>query len=144
MLSRQEEEQERIETLRNDQFVRQQQRQAEASTMHQHAVAQADETNQGRFAATGVPTVTGSTPIPKYPAASPSWQIQLPDEPPLGFDNPALEEPSTLPASVEATGGDVSAAPSADTMTSAGSSKSERSASSLFFSPDDGGFDDAA
>jgi hypothetical protein len=93
MLSRQEEELERRAVLENDRRVREQQkRQSEGTTFHQHAQAQADETNQGRFAATGVPNVIGPTPIPKYPAASSSWQIQLPDEPPLGFDNPALDE----------------------------------------------------
>jgi hypothetical protein len=66
----------------------------QATTMHQFGQSQADEINQGRFAAIGTPNVTGTTAIPSYPAASSSWQIQLPDEPPLGFENLALEEPS--------------------------------------------------
>jgi hypothetical protein len=139
MLSRQEKELERRAVFENDRLVREQQKQQQqqASTFHQHAVAQADEINQGRFAATGVPNVIGAKPsvAAAYPAASPSWQIQLPDEPPLGFDNPAFE-PSTPPASVEQLGGDaMTDAPSADPVTSAGSSMFERSASPPSFSP---------
>jgi hypothetical protein len=88
--------------------------------MHQHAVAQADEINQGRFRATGTPSVTGSTPIPQYPQASGPWQG--PDlvgpEPPLGYaiDQMPTDEPSTgFPAStVEDPGAPVSEAPSSD------------------------------
>jgi hypothetical protein len=45
----------------------------------------------------------GSTAMPAsaYPAASAAHQIQLPDEPPLGFDNPALDEPSAVRSPVE-------------------------------------------
>jgi hypothetical protein len=70
----------------------------EGTTLYAHAQAFADEINQGRFAAIGVPTVTGATPIPQYPAASPSWQIQLPDEPPLGYSVDQVEpiEPSAV------------------------------------------------
>jgi len=70
----------------------------QASTFHQHAQAQADELSQGRFRATGTPRVIGSTsdPAKAYPAASAAHQTELPPEPPLGFDNPALDEPSTV------------------------------------------------
>ena len=68
----------------------------QASTFHQHAQAQADETAQGRFRAIGTPRVVGSMPNPssQYPAASAAHQTALPDEPPLGFSVNDLE-PST-------------------------------------------------
>ena len=79
----------------------------EGTTFHQHAQAFADELSQGRFAATGVPTVTGATPIPKYPAAGAHQSDPVGVEPPLGFSVNELE-PSTdsvsLPA-VEQLGG---------------------------------------
>ena len=68
--------------------------QRRGSTFHQHGLAQADEINQGRFAAVGVPHVVGSTPIPKYPelpASSPFHHDPVPNEPPLSaYENPAL------------------------------------------------------
>jgi hypothetical protein len=88
----------------------------QATTMHQHAQAQADEMSGGRFAATGTPNVTGATPVPSYPAASTSWQIQLPDEPPLGFDNPALEPSADNAFPVEKLGAPVAAAPSSEIL----------------------------
>jgi hypothetical protein len=101
VLSSQEEQIEREATMRNDADVRRQQREQaqreQSSTFHQHGQSQADEINQGRFAAIGTPNVTGTTAIPSYPAASPSWQIQLPDEPPLSaYENPALETSATF------------------------------------------------
>jgi hypothetical protein len=98
MLSRQEEELERRETLRKDLSVREQGRvfapdqslPREASTLHQHAQADAD-TPRGRFSAVSAAYVVGSEPIPRYPQASGPFQSDpVPDEPPLGFDNPAL------------------------------------------------------
>jgi hypothetical protein len=112
MLSKQEEEQERREVLENDRKVREQHR---GSTYHQYGLAQADELSGGRFGALGTPTVTGATPIPRYPAASAAHQIQLPDESPTGYDineMPPLDsipEPS-LPCAAQDTGG--AAAPS--------------------------------
>jgi hypothetical protein len=53
--------------------------------------------SQGRFAAIGVPTVTGATPIPRYPAAGAHQADPLGTEPPLGFavdDMPGLENPT--------------------------------------------------
>ena len=91
MLSRQEEEQERREVLENDRLLREQQK---ASTFHQHAQAQADELSQGRFRAIGTPSVTGATPIPKYPAAGAHQSDPVGIEPPLGFSVNDLE-PST-------------------------------------------------
>jgi hypothetical protein len=65
----------------------------QATTMFQHALAQAGELSGGRFgAATPAPTVTGATPVPSYPAASAAHQIQLPDEAPLSpYENSAIE-----------------------------------------------------
>jgi len=91
MLSRQEEEQERRETLENDRLMREQQR---GSTFHQHGLSQAAELSGGRFAATGAPRVIGSTPSPasQYPAASSAHQTELPREEPLGIDINAMPE----------------------------------------------------
>ena len=114
MLSKQEEEQERRATLENDRRVREQQ-QAQGGTFYQHGLAQADEINQGRFAAVGAPTVVGSKPNPstQYPAASAAHQTELPPEQPLGFaiDQMPSDEPSAGLSAAEATGG--AAAPSA-------------------------------
>jgi hypothetical protein len=81
MLSRQEEEAERKAVFENDlQLLRQ------TGTFFSHGQAQALDTSGGRFgAAMGAPTVTGSTAIPKYPAASSSHQVELPPEQPLGY-----------------------------------------------------------
>jgi hypothetical protein len=79
---------ERREVLENDKRLREQ---GSAYIHHQH-----DEAG-GRFKEVGASNVIGTTEIPNYPAASPSWQIQLPDEPPLGHDNPTLEVGSELP-----------------------------------------------
>jgi hypothetical protein len=85
----------------------------QASTMFQHARSRANDEAGGRSAAVNAATVVGSEPAVKYPAASTSWQIQLPDEPPLGFDNPALDDPTggSLVSAPVATGG-AAAAPS--------------------------------
>jgi len=97
MLESQIDQHERREVQRNDQLVRRQQ----GGTFHQHAVADA-ATPHGRFTQVNAATVVGATAVPQYPAASSAHQIQLPDEPPLGLDNPALE-PVASP-SAQATG----------------------------------------
>ena len=109
MLSKQEEEQERRETLENDRKVLER-----GSTFHQHAQAAANDLGGGRFAGVNPTTVVGSEPAIKYPAASSTWQIQLPDEPPLGFDNPALENPTGVPASSPVDPGGAEALSSSD------------------------------
>ena len=127
MLTRQEEEQERRETLENDRLVREAEQRRlllEGTTMFQHGQSQADEVNQGRFAATGVPHVTGSQPIPKIPQlpSSSPWSGTQPEpgiEPPLGFENSALE-PSTSHACVEATSPASADAPSLSDLASLG------------------------
>jgi len=90
MLSSQEEQQERRRVFAQDQSLR-------SSTFHQHALAEA-ETPRGRFSAIANAQVVGATAVPNYPAASAAHQIQLPDEPALGLDNPALDPGPLSPA----------------------------------------------
>jgi hypothetical protein len=59
----------------------------QANTMLSHAQAAANDLAGGRFASVNAATVVGATEVPRYPAASTSWQIQLPDEPPLGVES---------------------------------------------------------
>jgi hypothetical protein len=102
MLSKQEDELARRETLENDRKLLEAERrriQIEGTTFHQFGQSQADEINQGRFAAIGVPTVTGATPIPKYPAAAAHQADPCGPEPVLGYDvneMPALESPAVV------------------------------------------------
>jgi hypothetical protein len=111
----------------------------EGTTMHQFAVSQAGELSGGRFGvATPAPSVTGATAIPysslsEMPASSP-WsgaqpQPQPGPEPPLGFDNPALES-SAVPASVEE-GAPVSEAPPSAVQASPPADAVETSAGAL-------------
>jgi hypothetical protein len=115
MLSRQEEERERRETLLNDLKVREQEESrrvfadqslpSRASTFHQHAQADAD-TPRGRFTAHERSTVIGSTALPVYPAG-PAWCADPGAqclEPPLGLDNPALEPSAVMHSPAEQTG----------------------------------------
>jgi hypothetical protein len=100
----------------------------QASTYHQHAVAQAGELSGGRFGvATPAPTVTGSTATPKVPQlpSSSPWSGAQPEpgiEPSLGYSIDQLTdpeqvlstpEPSLASASVQDTA-PVSAAPSSE------------------------------
>ena len=135
--SDQEDQAERRETLDNDLKVLQQR----GSTFHLHAQAQADEISQGRYRATGVPRVVGSTPTPasQYPAASAAYQTELPPEGPLGYRvdaMPGLE--SSMAPPVEVTDGPAQA-PSGDggPATSSGGLVSERAGSSPFQSDQD-------
>ena len=90
MLESQIDQQERKRVLDNDRRVREQ---TGTYLSHTH-----DDIHQGRFAAMGPAYVVGSKPTiaSSYPACSPALAVQLPDEPPLGLDNPALLEPSVL------------------------------------------------
>ena len=108
MLSRQEEEQERIETMRQDADWRRQQQEAarapaQGLTMHGFAQSEANA-DLGRYGAIGKPTVIGSQPAVKYPQlpSSSPWsgaQPQPGPEPPLSaYDNPALESSAELSA----------------------------------------------
>jgi len=92
MLSKQEEQAERRATLDNDRRVREQ---TGTYLSHTH-----DDIHQGRFAAIGTATVVGSTLTPSYPAG-PAWCADPGSqclEPPLSFDNPALEPSMPLEA----------------------------------------------
>jgi hypothetical protein len=92
MLSRQEEEQERRETLENDRKVLEAERQRilrEGTTFHQFSQSAANDEAGGRFAAISPTTVVGAQPLPKYPplSASSPWSGAQPEpgiEPPLG------------------------------------------------------------
>jgi hypothetical protein len=97
----QREQAQRRATLDNDRKVREQ-----GGTFLSHTHSDLG----GRYSAVGAQTIVGQTPNP-YPAASSSWQIQLPDEPPLGLDNPELE-PSFLATSPAQATGEPSDAPS--------------------------------
>jgi hypothetical protein len=98
MLSRQEEEAERIETLRNDLLVQQQQKQQreQAGTFFSHAQAAVNDTAGGRYASVSPITVVGADPTLKYPAAGPHQRDPVGVEPPLGVSVDAMpgDEPS--------------------------------------------------
>jgi hypothetical protein len=104
--SDQEEQAERRRVALQDADWRRQQKEAakaaeQPATMHGFAVSEAN-LDIGRYsAATGKPTVTGSAPTSasQYPAASPALQVELPPEPPLGFENSALESPTDVSTS---------------------------------------------
>ena len=108
MLSRQQEEQDRIRTLRNDLSVREQQGRVfaqdqslpnKASTLHQHALADAD-TPRGRFSAVETAYVVGSKAdvAASYPAAAAHQHDPCGPEPPTGYRIDAMldDEPSTV------------------------------------------------
>jgi hypothetical protein len=110
----------RRETLRNDARLREQQ---QATSMHQFAQSQANDTGGGRFGALGNPNITGSTPvqqIPQLPSSSP-WSGAQPEpgiEPALGYEvnrlTPYELEPSvsSLAAAQATEGAPVPEAPS--------------------------------
>jgi len=103
MLSRQEEQAERRRVFADQSLPNQ------ATTMHQFAQADA-QTPRGRFTQVDAATVVGANPTIDYPAG-PAWSADPGAqcvEPPLGFDNPALE-----PSSCEAQAPDGPADPSA-------------------------------
>lgn len=112
MLSRQEEDRERRETLRNDLSVRQQQEESrrvfaqdqslpnQATTFHQFAQADA-ETPRGRFTQVDAATVVGANPFPNYPAAAAHQRDPVPKEEPLGYRIDELE-PDHSPLAQEA------------------------------------------
>jgi len=114
MLESQIDQHERRAVLRNDASVREQAERRrvfaqdqsvprQASTFHQHAIADAD-TPRGRFSAVTTATVIGATPTPAsaYPAAATHQFDPCGPEPPLSFDNPALEPPTLSPSAVQA------------------------------------------
>ena len=89
MLSHQEEQIERRRVLENDKRIREQ-----GSTFLAHTH---NDLAGGRFAAVGAATVIGSTAVPQYPQASTPFQRDpVPDEPPIGFENPVLDNSACL------------------------------------------------
>jgi hypothetical protein len=75
-----------------------------ATTFHQFAQSDA-QTPRGRFTQVDAATVVGANPTIDYPAG-PAWCADPGSqcvEPPLGFDNPALE-PAFLASPAQATG----------------------------------------
>jgi hypothetical protein len=88
MLSSQEEQIERRRVLLQDASVR------EASTLHQHGIAQANDLAGGRFAAVNNAYVVGSTPQVNYPAAGPHQADPVGQEPPLSYRIDDLLEPT--------------------------------------------------
>jgi hypothetical protein len=146
MLTRQEEEAERKAVLENDRLVREQQKQREQSGTYLSHTNADEISGGGRFAAVNPTTVVGAQPLSKYPTlpSSSPWSGAQPEpgpEPPLGFDNPALESPTgvvPLPPSVATddpahapSGGSLVQQPSGDLM-------SERAGSSLSHQDEEG------
>jgi hypothetical protein len=120
---------EKLDVLRNDQAVReqreQQQRQREQSGTYLSHTHPDEISGGGRYAAVSPTSIVGSGPAVKYPPASSSWQIQLPDEPPLSaHENPALEPSADSLSAVEATGGAPSSLPPDDGVVAPPSSPS--------------------
>jgi hypothetical protein len=114
MVSKHEEQEERLEILRNDQRLRNQ-----GSTFSQFAASEAAE-DRGRFTAHDTATVIGGTPTPApvYPPAADWTRDPVPKEAQLGFSVNDLEvcgqpfevkasiaslDPSSLPCSDQAT-----------------------------------------
>jgi hypothetical protein len=91
MLSSQDEQEERRRVALQDADLRRRQQQAQGGTFFAHGVAQANELSGGRFGATGVPTVTGATPVPNYPTAGAHQSDPVGTEPPLGFSVDQVE-----------------------------------------------------
>jgi hypothetical protein len=104
MLSRQEEDRERRQVLKNDARVRDQQG-VSAYIDHQH-----DEM-LGRFSQIGATNVIGSTAVPQYPAASAHQRDPVPIEPPLGYriDDLNPSDPVELPSFSQQETGDPTA-----------------------------------
>jgi hypothetical protein len=102
MLSKQEEQAERRETLDNDRRVREQ-----GSTYLAHT----HNDTGGRFSAISNPTVVGSSQIPKYPAAYLNHD-PVPTEPALGVDINEME-PVGQPHEIKATLGPPCLSPAA-------------------------------
>ena len=108
LLSSQEEQNERRRVTLQDARLREQQ---QGSTY----LAQTHSEMGGRFASVGAATVVGSKAdvAAMYPAAAAAHQVQLPDEPPLSFDNPALD-PQSMTTEGSGSGADAPLAHSPD------------------------------
>jgi hypothetical protein len=125
---------ERRETLENDRKLREAEHQRllrEGTTFHQFAQSTANDEAGGRFAAIAPTTVTGATPVPRYPAAGAHQCDPVGIEPPLGFSVNDLEpiEPSALVSSAEATGAPAGAVAAAERLPSASAQPDDAGAS---------------
>jgi hypothetical protein len=111
MLSKDEEQRDRRETLQNDVWVRTQTSASKGSTFRDHAEAEANQA-RGRYSAELAQTVVGSEPIPKYPTLpSGPWSGEdlVGQEPSLGYSVDEMsrsrpEQFAVIPAQ-SATGG---------------------------------------
>jgi hypothetical protein len=116
MLEHQIDQAERRAVMRNEQRVKEQEQSRvfadqslpnKASTLHQHAVADAD-IPRGRFSAVEASYVVGSKPdvACAYPATSSAHQTALPPEQPLGYAIDELEQ--SMPTDAQVVGAPVS------------------------------------
>ena len=126
MLSRQEEEQERKQVLRNDARVREQQ----GSTFH--TFAQADADIPGRFSAVAHQIVVGADPFPNYPAAAAHQRDPCGQEPPLGYAIDAMPELEPSMTRAQATGEPDPSSPLVGSPSSSGDPTSAGDAPSAF------------
>jgi hypothetical protein len=96
MLSRQQDQQERLEVIENDKRLRGSSSGSSAREGSSTFFSQTHNEVGGRYAAISSPQIVGSTALPKYEGA-PNWANDgVPNEPPLGFDNPALNPSAEL------------------------------------------------
>jgi hypothetical protein len=125
ILSKQEEQRERYETLINDKRVREQ---TGTFLSHTH-----DDLGGGRFAAISNPHVVGSTAVPIYPAAALQHDpVGL--EPPLSYRIDEMPEPEPAPTVVASPSSEL--APATDSLPAPSTPPASMSdAGRLSFSP---------
>jgi hypothetical protein len=96
MLSSQKDQHDRIETLRNDQKVRQQTGdQRVGATFLDFAQSAINDEAGGRFARIQPQVIVGADPIPNYPAAAPHQADVVGQEPALGYSVEETDGAST-------------------------------------------------
>jgi hypothetical protein len=121
---------EKARVMLQDADVRRQQ-QAQGTTMHARAVADAS-IETGRFTAVNAAYVVGSTPVLKYPAAAAHQRDPVGTEPPLGYSVDQVEPigpsaASLLPA--EQTDAPAGATPAAGNLPPASADSGDAGAS---------------
>jgi hypothetical protein len=130
--SDQEEQDEKRRVVLQDADVRNRSRDGHTGTFLSHT--HIDDAG-GRFAQVNAAKIVGQSPAiaASYLACSPALAVQLPDEPPLGFDNPGLENPTGVSVFPPVATGDPADAPSGGSgpASSSGGLMSERAGSSL-------------
>jgi hypothetical protein len=107
MLSRQEDDRERREVLRNDQRVRQQQEQAPRVFADQSIprrtgtyMSHTHDDAGGRFSAISNVQIVGQSAVPNYPAAAAHQADPCGTEPPLGYRIDALDPSDPVEPSI--------------------------------------------